>query len=73
MKKFLAVIVGIIIFRLGFYLQHLFVDYVMSLFPTSVSEWYGIINLSLYVLTFGITLSISIICSFIAIFLIIEN
>lgn len=35
MKKFLAVIIGIIVFILGFYLQHLFVNYAMSLLPTS--------------------------------------
>ena len=65
MKKFLAVIIGIIVFILGFYLQHLFVNYAMSLLPTSISEWYRIIKLILYVFTFSITLTLSISCGII--------
>jgi len=66
MKLIISFLIGVLIFCLGFYLDGLLINHIISVIPKGVEEWLGLLRVFLWVITFSITLSFSILCGALA-------
>lgn len=63
MKTIIAIISGILIFCLGFWLDSQLINWIVSSFQDPHSDLATVVKIGLWVVTFGFTLWISIICA----------
>lgn len=65
MRELISIVVGILAFIFGFWLDSRFIAYVLSVIPIGgITPWLGVIKVILWILTFGITFSLSILLAY---------
>lgn len=62
MKTFISIIAGALVFCLGFWLDSQLINLIVSNFQNPHSDLATVVKIALWVVTFGITFSLSILC-----------